>query len=123
MAQEFLDLMAAWQKAIELSECVYKLTKTFPEEELNSLTLLLWQSSITVGSNIGMARGYDVISLDVSVRFLCMAQVSTNQVHTQLLQAKRLKIGDEGMLRNAEALCSEISNMLCELITSLGKKS
>jgi four helix bundle protein len=48
---------------------------------------------------------------------------STYEVHTQLLLAKRLKIGDEKTLRSAEAICIETSKMLGAFIASLGKKS
>jgi hypothetical protein len=39
------------------------------------------------------------------------------------LLAKRLKIGDEEMLRSAEAFCIETSKMLRAFIASLAKKS
>lgn len=48
-----------------------------------------------------------------------MAQGSTYEVQTQLLVAKRLKIGDEAMLQSAEALCIETSKMLGAFIQSL----
>jgi hypothetical protein len=56
-------------------------------------------------------------------QFLCIAQGSTYEVHTQLLLAKRLKFGDDEMLRNAEAFCIETSKMLGAFIASLAKKS
>ena len=58
-----------------------------------------------------------------SSSFLSIAQGSTYEVHTQLLLAKRLKIGDEEQNRKAEALCIETSKMLGAFIASLGKKS
>jgi len=52
-------------------------------------------------------------------QFLGIAQGSTYEVQTQLLVAKRLKIGDEQMLNRAEALCVETSKMLGAFIHSL----
>jgi four helix bundle protein len=52
-----------------------------------------------------------------------MAQGSTYEVHTQLLLAERLKIGDDEMLQEAEALCIETSKMLGAFIASLNKKA
>ncbi len=120
MAQAFQDL-TVWQRAMELSESVYLLTKSFSKEELYGLTSQMRRASISVASNIAEGRGRS--TEDEFKQFLCFAQGSAYEVHTQLLLAKRLKFGDEETLRNAEALCIETSKMLGALIASLGKKS
>jgi four helix bundle protein len=120
LAQDFKDL-TVWQRAMEMSECIYRLTKTFPKEELYGLTSQLRRASISVASNIAEGRGR--ATTGEFKQFLCMAQGSTYEVHTQLLMAGRLKIGDEGLVQKAEALCIETSKMLGAFIASLGKKS
>jgi four helix bundle protein len=120
VAQAFQDL-TVWQRSMELSECIYRLTKSFPKEELYGLTSQLRRAGISVASNIAEGRGR--ATAGEFKQFLCIAQGSTYEVHTQLLLAKRLKICDEEMLRNAEALCIETSKMLGAFIASLGKKS
>jgi four helix bundle protein len=102
---------------MELSVSVYSLTKTFPGEELYGLTSQLRRASVSVASNIAEGRGRGT---DGEFRqFLCIAQGSTYEVQTQLLLAKRLKIGDEVLLKRAEALCIETSKMLGAFILSL----
>ena len=55
-------------------------------------------------------------------QFLGIAQGSTYEVQTQLLLVRRLKLGNEAMLKDAEALCTETSKMLGAFIQSLGAK-
>jgi four helix bundle protein len=106
---------------MELSESVYMLTKTFPKEELYGLISQLRRAGISVASNIAEGRGR--ATTGEFKQFLCVAQGSTYEVHTQLLLARRLRIGDAELNRNAEALCIETSKMLGAFIASLGKKS
>jgi four helix bundle protein len=100
-----------------VSVSVYGLTKTFPSDERFGLTAQLRRASVSVASNIAEGRGRGT---DGEFRqFLCIAQGSTYEVQTQLLLAKRLKIGDEVLLNKAESLCIETSKMLGAFIQSL----
>jgi four helix bundle protein len=116
LAQDFQDLMV-WQRAMELSVAVYGLTKTFPADELYGLTSQLRRASVSIASNIAEGRGR---GSDGEFRqFLNYAQGSTYEVQTQLLLAKRMKIGNEDLLHKAEALCIETSKMLGSFLHSL----
>ena len=120
MAQAFQDL-TVWQRAMEMTVCVYGLTKTFPKDEVYGLTSQLRRASVSVASNIAEGRGR---MTDGEFRqFLGIAQGSTYEVQTQLLVARQLKIGDQEILRKAEALCVETSKMLGAFILSLGARS
>ena len=120
MAQAFQDL-TVWQRAMEMTVSIYTLTKAFPKEEMYGLTSQLRRASVSVASNIAEGRGR---MTDGEFRqFLGIAQGSTYEVQTQLLVARQLKIGDEDMLRKAEALCVETSKMLGAFIQSLGARS
>jgi four helix bundle protein len=44
--------LIAWQKAIDLVEEVYKITKEFPREEVYGLTSQLRRAAVSVPSNI-----------------------------------------------------------------------
>jgi len=116
LAQEFQDL-TVWQRAMELSEAVYSLTKTFPKDEIYGLTSQLRRASVSVASNIAEGRGRGT-DRDFK-QFLNIAQGSTYEVQTQLLLSKRLKIGDHALEKRAEALCIETSKMLGAFIQSL----
>jgi four helix bundle protein len=116
VAQAFQDL-TVWQRAMEMTVCVYSLTRTFPKEELYGLTSQLRRASVSVASNIAEGRGR--LTEGEFRQFLSIAQGSTYEVQTQLLVARQLKMGMEQELRNAEALCIETSKMLGALIQSL----
>jgi four helix bundle protein len=116
LAQDFQDL-TVWQRAMELAAAVYGLTKTFPAEELYGLTSQLRRASVSIASNIAEGRGRG--SEGEFRQFMNIAQGSTYEVQTQLLLAKRLKIGDDALRRRAESLCIEISKMLGAFIQSL----
>ena len=103
-----------------MTVCVYGLTKTFPQDELYGLTSQLRRASVSVASNIAEGRGR---MTDGEFRqFLGMAQGSTYEVQTQLLLVRRLKLGNEEMVKRAENLCIETSKMLGAFIQSLGAK-
>ena len=102
---------------MELTVTIYSLTRTFPREEIYGLTSQLRRASVSIASNIAEGRGRGT---DGEFRqFLNIAQGSTYEVQTQLLVAKQLKIGDDALLRKAEALCVETSKMLGAFIRSL----
>jgi len=106
---------------MEMTVSVYGLTRTFPKDEIYGLTSQLRRASVSVASNIAEGRGK---MTDGEFRqFLGIAQGSTYEVQTQLLVARRLRLGDEAMLGEAEALCIETSKMLGAFIQSLGARS
>jgi four helix bundle protein len=119
MSQPFQDL-TVWQRAMEMTVGVYDLTRSFPRDETYGLSTQLRRASVSVASNIAEGRGR---MTDGEFRyFLGIAQGFTYEVQTQLLVARRLKIGDEEMLAKAEALCIETSKMLSAFIHSLGAR-
>lgn len=102
---------------MELVETVYGLTKCFPVDELYGLTSQLRRASVSIASNIAEGRGR---GSDGEFRqFLNIAQGSTYEVQTQLLLARRLRIGNDALLRRAESLCIETSKMRGAFIQSL----
>jgi len=78
----------AWKRSMDLVEMVYKVTKTFPKEELYGLANQLRRAAVSVPSNIaeGAARG----SKKEFIQFLHIALGSLSEVETQLIIANRL---------------------------------
>jgi four helix bundle protein len=77
-----------WNKAMGITEKVYKLTETFPKEEQFGLISQIRRSAISIPSNIveGAARNSD----KEFIQFLYVAMGSLSEIETQLLLAKRL---------------------------------
>jgi four helix bundle protein len=105
---------------MEMTVCIYCLTKAFPKEEMYGLTSQLRRACVSVASSIAEGRGR---MTDGEFRqFLGFAQGSTYEVQTQLLVARQVKMGDQEMLHKAESLCVETSKMLGAFIQSLGAR-
>ena len=116
MAQDYRDLVV-WQKAIELTVSVYRPTRSFPRDELYGLISRMRRASISIASNITEGRGR--LNAGEFRQFLGLAQGSTYELQTQLLVARRLEMGSDETLNEAESLSNEVSKMLGSFIQTL----
>jgi four helix bundle protein len=120
MAQAFQDLQV-WQRAIELSAAVYRLTDTFPQREIYGLAAQIQRASVSVASNIAEGRGR--LTQGEFRHFLGMAQGSNYEVQTQIAIARTLGFGKQELLNRAEELSIEVGRMLSSLIATVSAKS
>jgi four helix bundle protein len=51
MAHSFRDLIV-WQRAMQLTVAIYRLTRVFPHEEIYGLTSQIRRAAVSVPSNI-----------------------------------------------------------------------
>jgi len=109
--------LRAFELADKVAVLVYRVTASFPREELYGLTSQMRRSAVSVPSNIveGCARDSQADYL----RFLYIAFGSLRELHYQLSLSKRL-----GFLRNQdssllEAKIVETEKVLNGLIRSL----
>jgi four helix bundle protein len=120
VGQSFKDLVA-WQRAVEMTLAVYKLTSAFPDSERFGLSNQLRRASVSVASNI--AEGYGRSTKGEYLLFLGHARGSNSEVETQIVIAKGLGFGSREGLRKSEELCSEVGRMLGAMMKSLRSKS
>ncbi len=106
--------LVVWQRAIELALEIYKLTKTFPKEEMFGLTSQLRRAAISVASNI--AEGQGRRTKGEFVQFLCIARGSNAEVQTQLVIVRGLGYAGEAAIEGCEALALEVAKMLNALL-------
>jgi four helix bundle protein len=116
MAQNYHDLIV-WQKAVELTVCIYKLTQLFPKNELYGLTSQMRRAGVSIASNIAEGRGR--LNPGEFLQFLGIAQGSLYELQTQILVAKRLGLIRSEALHEAESLGNEVSKMLGSFIHTL----
>ena len=116
MSDSFKDLVV-WQRAIEKSLAIYKLTSSFPVSEQFGLTNQLRRAAVSVASNI--AEGYGKSSKGEYVSFLGHARGSNGEVQTQLTIAKGLGFGSQESLNQAESLSNEVGRMLVVMMRKL----
>ena len=112
----FRDL-TVWQRSIELTLEIYRLTKAFPREELFGLTSQLRRAAVSIASNIaeGQSRG----TTGEFIQFLGIARGSNAEVQTQLVIARGLQLGEEASILRCESLCAEVGKMLNSLLKAL----
>lgn len=108
-----------WQKAIDLVQKIYELTKNFPSIENYGLTNQMRRAAISVPANIseGAARQ----TKKEFIQFLHMAQGSLSELDTHLEIAKRLGYCKGGFVEELPTLMNDIDKMLTGLIKSLKK--
>lgn len=120
MAQDYRELIV-WQKAVELSVLIYRLTQPFPQSELYGLTSQMRRASISVASNIAEGRGR--VKAGEFRQFLGVARGSTCELLTQIHIARALGLGRKSALDKAESLSNEVSKMLLSFIQTLTASS
>lgn len=109
--------LLVWQKAVDLSVAVYKLTDKFPRQEIYGITSQIRRAVVSVPSNIaeGRRRG---TRADFA-HFLHIAHGSLAELDTQLVIAHRLSFCGGGEYEQARSLITEVSKMLHAMIKGL----
>jgi four helix bundle protein len=109
--------LVVWQKSVQLSIVIYRLTDDFPAREVYSLASQMRRAVISIPSNIaeGKSRG---TRKDFS-HFLHMAYGSASELETQLLIAKQLDFCGDTKFDGANSLLTEVSKMLRVMIGKL----
>jgi four helix bundle protein len=109
--------LIVWQKAMDLVELIYQLTKHFPKEELYALASQIRRAAVSIPSNI--AEGQARKSTAEFRNFLSIAQGSRAELETQILIAMRLKYLTPEQAEPGMALLDELSRMLNALHSKL----
>ncbi len=116
MGDSFKDLLV-WQRAIQLTVAICKLTTGFPSTEQFGLTNQLRRASVSVASNI--AEGYGRATRGEYLQFLGHARGSISEVQTKLVISSELGFGQEEFRESANGLSEEVSRMLIAMMKKL----
>jgi four helix bundle protein len=101
---------------MELVVLIYRITRSFPREEVFGLTSQLRRCAVSIPSNI--AEGHGRLNTREFKQFLGIARGSNCELQTQLEIARKLGFGDLRLIDEAEILAHEIGRMI---FTILGK--
>ncbi len=115
--RQYSDLVA-WQKAMDLAEVVYRITKSFPKEELYGLTSQLRRAAVSIPSNI--AEGQSRSSREF-VHYLTIAHGSLSELETQILIAQRLGHVDSSHFADVANRTAEVGRLIHGLSQSIEK--
>jgi four helix bundle protein len=119
MVRSFRDLLV-WQRAIQLSVAIYRLTKDFPREEIYGLTSQIRRAAVSIPSNI--AEGHGRMSTGEYRQFLGIARGSNFELQTQVEIARALGFGDSKLLDEAEGLSFEVGKMISGVLNAIKEK-
>lgn len=117
--QSFRDL-EVWKVAMDLAAECYRITKTFPKDELFGMTSQIRRAAASIPANIAEGQGRD--HTKEFLNFLSIARGSLMEVQTHLLLAQRVGLLNEAALPPLLTLCERISQMLSRLRQALEKK-
>jgi four helix bundle protein len=106
--------LKVWQRAIEMSVAIYRLTADFPREETYGLSIQLRRSGVSVASNI--AEGYGRGTNGEYKHFLAIARGSNHEAQTQLVIARELELASQPSIDHVESLSIEVGKMLTAML-------
>jgi four helix bundle protein len=109
--------LKVWSKAHSLTLDVYRLTRTFPKDEIYGLTSQIRRASASIGANL--AEGCGRRSDAEMRRFVQIARGSANELEYHLLLARDLQFLEDSEFRNLEARVLEVQRMLAALAQRL----
>jgi len=109
--------LIAWQKAMELVVSVYKLSKSFPKEELYGLTSQLRRAAVSIPANI--AEGQGRRSKTEFRQFLGNARGSLLELDTHLELALRLEYLNSKEHAAVQEQLREVGRIMNGLMRSL----
>jgi four helix bundle protein len=107
--QSYRDL-AAWQKAMDLVEAVYRATQQWPREEVYGLTNQARRAAVSVPANITEGQGRRGAS--EMLHHLSIADGSLHELETHLLIAQRLRYLDGASATLLLAQTAEVGRIL-----------
>lgn len=111
--------LRAWQSAMLLVEDIYRLTSTFPKEEMFGLTSQMRRAAVSVPSNL--AEGAARNGTKELLHFLGIATGSLAELDTQLELATRLSYCTD--VTAVQSRLDEVSALTLALMKSLRSKS
>jgi four helix bundle protein len=116
----YKDLLV-WQKAIDISVEVYKVTMNFPSTEIYGLTNQVRRASNSISLNI--AEGFGRNSNRSFINFLNIASASLYELESGLYLSERLNFITNKELETINFIITEESKMLSSLISKLKLKN
>jgi four helix bundle protein len=116
-SRNYQDLIA-WQRAMDLVENVYRLTRELPKSEAFGLVLQMRRAATSIPSNI--AEGQGRAGNAEFVRFLRIAYGSIRELETQAITCRRLRFLDDATIEVTLSLCGEVGRLINGLIKAKG---
>jgi four helix bundle protein len=118
--RNFMDLRV-WQEAHTLTLSLYRLTKSFPKDELYGLTSQIRRSCISIEANL--AEGCGRRSDAELGRFVQIAMGSASELACHLLVARDLSLVAASDYQESHIRLTRVRRMLTSLLQSIENSS
>lgn len=109
--------LVVWQRAIQIAEQTYLLSRSFPREEQFGLTSQTRRAAASIAANI--AEGYGRGTRPAYASFVRIAQGSLKELETHLILAERVGVTRKGSIDAILSEADELGRMLRSLLTKL----
>ena len=113
MAKFGFERLDVWQNAIDLTVKLYKITETFPKEDVYNLTSQIRRAAVSVSSNIAEGNYRD--TANDKARFVTIAYGSVMEIYNQIIVANKLGYIGEDILSDLRGDISLIAKQLTKL--------
>src|SRR5580704_4221648 len=117
--QSYKDL-EVWQKSVDMVIMIYALTKSFPKEELYTLTSQIRRAAISIPSNI--AEGRAKRTTREYMRYVNIACGSAAELETHIMISEKLGYLSELAAKPILSETTTIACMLNKLYSALENK-
>lgn len=109
--------LLVWQKSIDLVTDIYKLTKSFPKDEIYGLVSQMQRAVVSVPSNI--AEGSERNSDKEFAKFLHISRGSLAELETQIIISEKLGYINQEQCAYILNNCYEIGKMINGLLNKI----
>jgi four helix bundle protein len=119
MTQGYRDLVV-WQQAMDVAVETYRLTSSFPKEEMFGLTSQMRRAAVSIASNIAEGEGRK--SKNEFSHFLGIALGSKSELETQLILSERVNLLKATDTEPIKKSLDDIGKMLTALRRKIGSQ-
>jgi four helix bundle protein len=109
--------LEVWKKSIQIVVEVYRLTASYPRDELFGLVSQLRRAAVSVPANI--AEGYGRATRGEYLNQLSVARGSLNELETLCIVSTRLGVASTPAIEKVQTLVSDAQRMMYRLRTRL----
>ena len=119
MTQGYRDFVV-WQQAMDVAVETYRLTSSFPKEEMFGLTSQMRRAAVSIASNIAEGEGRK--SKNEFSHFLGIALGSKSELETQLILSERVNLLKTTDTEPIKKSLDDIVKMLTSLRRKIGSQ-
>src|SRR5438093_3020625 len=109
--------LTVWQRAIDLVDLAYEVTRAFPRDERFGLAAQLQRCAVSIPSNI--AEGHGRQHLGEYLHHLSIANGSLMELETQFVIASRRHYTDQAALEHGLNLSGDVGRLRAGLVRAL----